>query len=300
MNVEELNRTYAIPDAVRFEAGEGGLTRAVVETPLCEAHVYLHGAHLTHWRPAGEEPVLFTSAASRFEDGQPVRGGAPLCHPWFGRRKDAPDAPLHGIVRLTDWDVESVSKDSSGVVTLVLTLSARADLGRGEQPFACRHTLEMGRDLRMALETRNTGDRDMTLTEAIHTYFAVDDVRTVRVLGLEGRSYGDATDEEKRKTQGDAPIRVEAEIDRCYTGTDDTCVLEIPGRGRRVVIEKSGSRSTVVWNPWVAKAARMEDFGDDEWPRMICIETANAHEDAVTLPPGEAHTLEARVRVEVL
>ena len=300
MDLEELNRAFAIPGALRFERGEGGLTRAVVATPACGAHVYLHGAHLTHWRPAGEEPVLFTSAASRFADGQPIRGGVPLCHPWFGRRKDAPEAPLHGVMRLSEWDVESAAKDASGAVTLVLARSARADLGAGDQPFACRHTLTLGRDLRMGLETRNSGDRDMTCTEAIHTYFAVDDVRTVRIHGLEGKSYCDETDGEKRKTQGDRPVRVDAEIDRCYTATDDACVLEMPGLKRRVIIEKDGSKSTVVWNPWVDKAARMEDFGDDEWPSMVCIETANAHEDAVTLRPGQSHTLEAHVSVEAL
>ena len=301
MNLAELNEAFGVPDAARFEEGAGGLIRLAVDTDACEARVYLHGAHVTRWRPKGEAPALFCSAESAYADGAPIRGGVPVCIPWFGLKEDDPDAPLHGFARLYDWEVESVRCDSAGVVRAVFTF--RNDERAREiwpHDFECRYAVAAGRGLNMTLSARNAGAAPFTLSEALHTYFSVDDAREVAIFGLEGREYYDKADRGRRKRQGDGPIRIAAETDRAYTGVEGACAIVAPGMNRRVAIEKSGSRTTVVWNPWAVKASRMADFGDEEWTKMVCVETANALEDAVTLAPGAAHTMEARIRLERL
>ena len=159
------------------------------------------------------------------------------------------------------------------------------------------YELRLGRDLSMALTVTNPADAPITFEEALHTYLAVGDVRQVSVAGLEGVTYVDKVDGAKRKTQAEELITIGGEIDRLYLETEAAVTLTDPGLGRRIRVEKTGSRSSVVWNPWVAKSRAMADFGDDEWPGMICIETANAADNAVTLPPHGSHTITATISV---
>jgi D-hexose-6-phosphate mutarotase len=164
--------------------------------------------------------------------------------------------------------------------------------------FALRYCVTVGDALALSLEVRNTTATPVRFEEALHTYLAVGDVREVGIAGLTGAEYLDKADGGKRKTQGSEPIRITAETDRLYLNTRATCTVTDPVWKRRLIIEKAGSDATVVWNPWIAKAKAMPDFGDDEWPQMLCIETGNCADHAITLPPGEAHTLQAIIRVE--
>ena len=287
MDIERLNSKFAIPGAAKFEQGQGGLPRLAVATEQCTAHLYPYGAHVTHWQPEGHRPVLFMSAKSWFEEGKPIRGGVPVCFPWFGKRADDPDAPQHGLARLRRWDVVATRELDDGTV--------RIELATQVDPFAVVHRVELGAALTMSLIVRNASAGEASYTAALHSYFAVSDIRQVEVTGLEHAAYRQFGAEHR---QGEAPIRFEGETDRLYTNTPATCVLHDAGWARRIVVSKEGSRSTVVWNPWVDKARALPDFGDDEWPRMLCIETANIAENAVTLGAGAEHTMAARVEVE--
>ena len=297
--VKELQEEFGIPGAVRFEAGQNGLLRAVVTAAQADAHVYLHGAHVTHYQPRGQQAVLFMSAYSNFEPGKPIRGGVPLVFPWFGPRADDPSAPMHGFVRLVGWRMEAASQGADGSVALVLTLDRS---GAKDPPwphdFALRYRVAVGAMLELALEVQNPSDTPWAFEEALHTYLAVSDVREVSIHGLAGADYLDKTDGMKRKTQDPDPIRITGETDRVYLNTQTTCVVEDPTGGRRLVVEKSGSDVTVVWNPWIAKAKALADFGDEEWPRMLCIETCNAADRAITLRPGARHEMRATIRSE--
>ena len=298
MTIQELQAKFGIPGAVRFEEGRGGLVRVAVNTSHAEAHVYTHGAHVTHWQPAGAAPVLFLSQRSVFQPGKPIRGGVPVCFPWFGPNARSASLPMHGFARLMEWAVESVRQQGAGEVALTLVLRSN-DQTRSFWPheFELRHTVTVGAELTMALETRNTGKEPFTVTEALHTYLRVGDVRKIEITGLENTDYIDKVAGGRRENQGSWPITFTGETDRVYAGTRAATVLNDPGLGRRIVVEKSGSSSTVVWNPWIAKAAAMPDFGDDEWPGMVCVETANAADDAVTVAPGESQTMTARIRL---
>jgi D-hexose-6-phosphate mutarotase len=150
----------------------------------------------------------------------------------------------------------------------------------------------------MQLEVQNTGTEPLTYEEALHTYFRVSDAREVAITGLEGCEYIDKVDGFKRKKLDDPPLRFTSETDRVFLNTSSTTRLRDAGMNRTIVVEKSDSNTTVVWNPWTAKAKAMADFGDDEWPGMACIETANAGEDSITLPPGHKHAMTAHIRLE--
>ncbi len=281
---------------LRYETGEGGLRRAVLTGQGAEAHVYLHGAHVTHWQPAGAKPVLWMSERSMFRDGEPIRGGVPVCLPWFGPDPHDTTLPNHGFARMSQWQVDEshVNGDGAAVITLSMRPNEQA-AKRWPNNFVFRHTITCGRQLRMTLSVENTGRDPITITEALHSYFAVGDVRQISVTGLEGATYLSKV-EGGVKTQ-DGPIAIVGETDRVYMNNDATCELHDPVMNRRIIVSKKNARSTVVWNPWVNKSKAMPDFGDDEWPGMICIETANALDNAVTIAPGASHAMTAMIDV---
>jgi glucose-6-phosphate 1-epimerase len=289
-----------LPPSVRAEIGPGNLPRLVIKTRLGAAEVYFQGAHVTAWHPASaSEPVLWMSGSSSYEMGKPLRGGVPICFPWFGAHASDAKAPGHGFARLRDWTLIEAAESAEGVVTLALELASdRALTPLWPHAFRAVHRITIGATLTMALEVTNPGSEAFTFEEALHTYFAVRDVRNVTVTGLEQTEYLDKVTGFDRKTQGSEPIRFTGETDRVYLNTTAACVIDDPGARRRITIRKTGSEATVVWNPWIAKARAMPDFGDDEWPAMVCVETCNVNVHARKLAPGAAHTMTAIIEVE--
>jgi glucose-6-phosphate 1-epimerase len=298
-DTQDLQR-FTIPGIVRIEPGEGGLPRFVITGRDGAAHVYLHGAHVTHFQPAGGEPVLFVSGKSLYADGKAIRGGVPGIFPWFGAKEGDPAAPAHGFARVLDWEPTDVRQESDGRVILTLELSS-SDRTRKAWPFdfRLRYTIAVGRSLKLTLEVQNLSGGEFRFEEALHTYLAVSDVRQVDIEGLGGKTYIDKVDGARRKVQPRGVIRIEGETDRVYLDTTDGVAVTDPGFKRDVIVSKQGSAATVLWNPWIAKAKSMSDFGDDEWPQMLCVETANVSDNAVTLAPGATHRMSATIAVEI-
>ena len=265
---------------MQLVVGQGGLPKLVIRTPQADAEIYLHGAQVTHFQPRGQKPVLFLSGKSSFEPGKPIRGGVPICFPWFGARQDA---PAHGFARLREWELVCAEP---GAVTLQLV----------EDDWGATFRVSVGASLGMELTVKNLCREARQFEAALHTYLAVSDVRQVGITGLAGTTYLNTVGEPRENVEGTAPIRITAETDRLYLNTISTVTVEDHGWQRRIVIEKAGSHSTVVWNPWIAKAQRMADFGDDEWPGMLCVETCNVKNNAVTLATGAIHTMSAVIR----
>jgi D-hexose-6-phosphate mutarotase len=287
------------PDGVRLESGPGGLERLVLDAAGGEALVYLQGAHVARFQPRGEKPVLWMSAASRFEPGKPLRGGVPICFPWFGPKAGSPEAPLHGYARILPWTVAAVAPEGEGGLRAVLELTAEAASAGGfPGDLSLSLAVTVSRSLGLELTVRNAGRAAATFEEALHSYLAVSDVRQARIRGLESVGYVDKTAGMARRPPAGEPIAVAAETDRVYTGATGAVTVEDAGWRRRVVVAKRGSATTVVWNPWVAKAKAMPDFGDDEWTGMLCVETANALDDAIHLDPGASHVMTASIRVD--
>jgi glucose-6-phosphate 1-epimerase len=287
-----------LPSSVRLERGAGDLPCLRIANARAKAELYLHGAHLTAWQPAGHDPVLWVSRDSLFDRAKPIRGGIPICFPWFGAHASEPQAPAHGYARLADWSLVD-AEDTRDGTTVVLSLGS-GDVSWPAWPHAFQATyrVEVGLTLAISLEVRNTGDAPFTFEEALHTYYSVRDVRHVTIAGLEETEYLDKVAGMARARQGGEPMDFTGETDRIFLNTQAACTIHDPGLRRRIVVAKSGSNTTVVWNPWIAKARAMPDFADDEWPGMVCVETCNVNPHAVSLPPQGQHLMSATIRAD--
>ena len=275
----------------------GAIPRIVVDHPAAQAELFLQGGHLARWKPAGEPAVLFVSPLAKFEPGQPIRGGVPICFPWFGPNAENPNLPSHGFARTQAWDLMKSESDAEGV-KLALQLRS-SDLTQKLWPhrFVADLQVNIGAALAMTLTITNTGDAAMTFETALHSYFSISDVNAIKVSGLAGTEYLDKPDAGKRKTDPQPAITFGSETDRVYQNTAATCIIHDPGERREIVIEKQGSRSTVVWNPGQKRADQLADLGAANWTPFVCVETANVGENAVELPPGQTHTTALHVSV---
>ncbi|HYL85471.1 MAG TPA: D-hexose-6-phosphate mutarotase [Candidatus Angelobacter sp.] len=289
-------RRLEIPAAASVIEGNGGLQKVRIASPCASGEMYLHGGHVTSWAPAGKEEVLFLSSQSRWGNGRAIRGGVPICFPWFGAKADDPKAPAHGLVRTRAWQLESIAQVKEGIAVSTF-IESDADTKRwwpADFRLACRVTF--GSLLRIELVVTNTGKEPMRFEEALHAYHRVGNILSARVSGLHAVDYLDKTDSNRKKFQR-GEIAIASETDRVYLNTKDAIELEDPVLRRRTRVAKENSSTTVVWNPWVQKAQALPDFGDDEWIQMICVETSNVSDFAVNLAPGKQHKMKALIRV---
>jgi glucose-6-phosphate 1-epimerase len=288
---------FAVPGRVAFEASPLGGPVVRLATGEAEAVVALHGAQVLGWNRAGQG-LLWLSPTARIRSGKGIRGGIPVCWPWFADHPTEPTRPAHGFVRHRPWSVIATEATPDAASVTLATATVDPDQPLWPHHAEVRLTVTLGASLGLALETRNTGHAPFPLTEALHTYFRVSDISDVAVSGLEGLAYLDKLDGFARKVQA-GPVRFAGEVDRIYLGDIGRITLADAGTGRSIAIRGSGSRSAVVWNPWTAKTARLGDMGSpDAFRQMVCIETANAGDDVITLAPGETHRL--AVTYEVL
>ena len=297
-SVDRLIRV-ALPRGVS-RCVEGDLAGLDIVTPAATGRVFFHGGHLTRWTPSHTgAPVIWTSAHSLFRADKAIRGGVPICFPWFGAHPTDAALPAHGYARLEDWTLDRAETSDDDRVTLAFVLETGPETWAA-WPHGCRATctLTLGAALTLSLRVENTGSTPFTFEEALHTYCGVGDIREVSVTGLEQTDYLDKVAGFSRTRQGDDPIRFTGETDRVYLDTTTTCRIVDPRLSRTIVIAKQQSRNTVVWNPWSQRARAFSDFGDDEWQTMVCVETCNVRDAAIHLAPGATHTMQTEVRVE--
>jgi D-hexose-6-phosphate mutarotase len=297
--LDDFNRRFAVPNQLGFRDVGNGLIVAEVANARATATISLQGGHLMSWRPATQaEPVIWLSKLARLAPGKSIRGGVPVCWPWFGPHATDPKLPGHGYARTVAWEVTHARPQADGSTLIALAL-VESEQTRAQWPHhsGCSIELVVGESLKVALTTENRGDREFTLGEALHTYFRIGDIADARVLGLEGVEYVDKIGASARRRQEGA-VTFAGETDRVYVNTGGRCVIEDARLQRRIVIDKSGSQSTVVWTPWTEKADKMGDFGPDGWREMVCVESANALENVVTVKPGSRHTLAVEYRAE--
>jgi glucose-6-phosphate 1-epimerase len=288
-----------VAEPVVVETGNGGLPCARVRGARADAEIYLHGGHVTRWQPHGAEPVLFLSRRAMYAAGKAIRGGVPLVFPWFGPHPTDPQRPMHGFARTRPWRLLTTAPGPEGATVIELALEDdEATRALWPSAFSLRYRVAVGATLTLALEVVNTSTSPFTLETALHTYLAVGDVEAVSIHGLEAARYIDKTDGMARKRQGADALRLSDETDRIFVGTREPCVVDDPALRRRLVIDKAGSATTVVWNPWATKAASIADLEPDDWRRMVCVETANAADDALSLAPGARHVTSASLSVE--
>jgi glucose-6-phosphate 1-epimerase len=288
MATPQWQKALEIPGCVLFSGGNGDLPRLEITTAWSSAEVYLHGAHLTHFQKKNEPPVLFMSQLSRFNADTPIRGGIPIIFPWFGPRQGE---PAHGFARIQTWELREVTQLPSGEVTLRLALPDSPAAAPFEK-FSATYSITVGKTLVAELTVANLSPQHaFTFENCLHTYFNVGDINAVSVTGLKGADYLDQMENFARKTEQAEDIKISRETDRIYLDTTAPVEIHDSSLQRRIRVEKTGSLSTVVWNPWVDKSEKMPDFGDDEFHKMICVESGNVSDNRITLPAGKTASL---------
>jgi glucose-6-phosphate 1-epimerase len=280
-------------DDVRFIKDENGLDYIEIENRHATAKIALQGGHVMHWQPKHTaEPVLWLSQESRYETGRSIRGGIPLCWPWFGAHPTDSSLCMHGFARVTPFSVIDVGQLNNGSTRVILQMKHTENAQRQlSYPYTLVLTIEIGATLSIKLATTNRATQPFFMGEAFHTYFNIGDVEKVSITGLEDTEYADKLLDFWRDKQ-DGAIRFNQEFDRVYVSTRNEVVLHDPILNREIHINKKGSNTTVVWTPWEKKAHQMPDMPKDEaWRNMICVETANAMENLVMINPGYTHIL---------
>ncbi len=290
---QNLNKKFGIAGQLTFREDASGLVIAEFNNTQATAALCLQGAHLMNWQPKSQAtPVVWLSRDMKVAAGKSIRGGAPVCWPWFGAHTSEASFPGHGYARTVPWRVLESGTEPSGATRLTLRL-VESDKTRAQWQHSSNVdlTVIVGETLRMELVTENTGTKDFVIGEALHTYLQISDIGAISVLGLEGCEYWDKVGGSNLRKQEGA-ITFTCETDRVYINTPATCVIEDAKLGRRIYIKKSGSLSTVVWTPWTEKAEKMGDMGQHNgWREMVCVESVNAIDNVITVAAGSKHSL---------
>ncbi len=294
MTLPQLTDHYGIPGKVDFIAGNGGLPFIRVSNQQATALISLLGGQILSFKLIGEQAdMLFLSKKSAYQVGKAIRGGIPVCWPWFSTDPAGLHRPNHGLVRTESWSVVSTTETATAtVIRLQFTNSQQQDK-TWKQPFNLTLTFSIGQTLSLSLITQNTGSKPFSITQAFHTYFNVGDISQAQVLGLENCRYYDKLDQGKEKIQAGI-VTVSEEIDRIYEDVDNFVALNDLTLQRRIEITSQHCKSGVVWNPWT-KA--MPDLEPDDYQRFVCVETGNIGFDVIQIPPGGEHTLTTTYKI---
>jgi glucose-6-phosphate 1-epimerase len=282
---------HELPGCVQIiapAADAGGLAKIVVTSKSSTAEIYPHGAHITHFQKNGEPPLLFLSRKSLFQPDKAIRGGVPICFPWFGAREGV---VMHGVARLSEWELSETAAAPDGSVKVVFSLPANVLVQAGWPAAKVNFIVTVAETLTMELLVANSTAQEFVFEACLHAYFSVGDIAQVSIHGLKGLSYQDKVDHFTLKQETADAVKISSEVDRVYLKATGTVKIH-DGKPRRIIsVEKSGSASTVVWNPWIEKAKAMSDFVPDEYKEMVCVEAGNVGESKVSLAAGKSASL---------
>lgn len=285
--IDQLTGRFSITDEVGFEELTPGYPVVRIRNAHAKASITLHGAHLTDYCLNNEPPIIFTSNAAVFQKGIAIRGGIPVCWPWFNAHPSDSSQPAHGYARINFWNLEKTESSREGT-RLVFSLPPQDGSN-----LATMLEFHVGKDLQLALHTINIGKSKETFSEALHSYFAVTDSRQTLVHGLDGEHYINTVGVESTQQQ-QGPVTFPDEIDRIYQSDRHTIIEDLVTH-RQIRVAKSGSNSTIVWNPGQKKGTSMKDLPDNEIHHFVCVESANVRNQSITLAPGENHILHLRI-----
>ncbi|MGD8207069.1 MAG: D-hexose-6-phosphate mutarotase [Thiohalocapsa sp.] len=298
MDIAQANEELGIDGILQIDVGNGGFPLIRIDNEHAYAEVCAYGGQVLAYRPEDEpEQLLFVSNEAFFRPGKAIKGGIPVCWPWFGPDPEARGRPDHGFVRTRRWRLLSTETMVDGATRVRLgTRDDDASRALWPHSFAVEVEVTVGPTLEVALLSRNLADQPVRITQALHTYFRVGDIRRTQVLGLAGHEYIDKVGEASRRVQS-GPVNFDGPVNRIYLQTTDDLTIDDPVLGRRIQICREGSRSAVIWNPWVEQSRAMPDFGDAEYLGMVCVESTNAADDAVELASGASHRLASRYSI---
>lgn len=273
-----------------------------IDNQFATAKIALQGGHVMHWQPKTEKfPVLWLSDYARYVKGRSIRGGVPICWPWFGAHPTDSTLCPHGFARVIPWEIIDADSTYTGATRIALQMQQTPEAKRQlSYPYNLTLMLTIGRRLRIELATTNLAEHPFVIGEAFHTYLNISDIEKIKVTGLQECVYADKMRKYERHVEN-GYLKFNGEFDRMFLNHTSDCVIHDAGYNRLIRVSKSGSNSTVVWTPGAEKAHAMGDMGDgDEWRKMICVETTNAMENSVVINPTRTHLLTAEYNVEAL
>ncbi|MES2848187.1 MAG: D-hexose-6-phosphate mutarotase [Bacteroidota bacterium] len=300
ITIETLNEKFGIAGKVQFYKGKGDLVTASVNTGGSTADICLYGAQALSFIPAGTSDLLWMSERSLFEEGKAIRGGIPVCFPWFGPHSTDKTKPQHGFARLQYWDVTAVKENADKSIAIELSLQqSEASLQMWPFNFNAKAIFIVGKSLQLQLTVTNTGNEPFEYSDALHTYFNISNIDTVVVEGLQDATYYEAFGT-ALKTQQNQLLYFNEETNRRYVNTTSNCIIHDKNMSRKISVEKTGSKVTVVWNPAEATTKTIADITPDGYKTFVCVEPANAYPgiDMITLSPGQSHTLSTTIKIE--
>ena len=295
MDIEQLNTDFGIEGQLKFVRGHGGLPFIEIKNKNATALISIYAAQVLSYQPiAAAEDLLFLSEQSCYEPGKAIRGGIPICWPWFGPDSQDVEGLSHGFVRNDFWAVIDVFAPSpyETKVTLKFTSSNLS----WPYDYALELEISIGNELGLALLTRNLGDQAFTITQAFHSYFKIGNIDHVQVLGLEGSKYIDKCDDDAQKYQTDL-LTINAEVDRIYNGLESTLIIEDAALKRRIEIRSSSHKSTVVWNPWLIRSEKFEDLAPESYQSFLCLETGNIGSNDIELLPYSEYRFRSQFKI---
>lgn len=279
-----------------------GLQYIEVDNKMAVAKIALQGAHVMQFQPKTEEyPVLWLSEKARFVEGRSIRGGVPICWPWFGAHPTDSTRCPHGFARVIPWELVNVDTLYNGATRVTLCMKQTPEAQRQlSYPYSLTMTITVGRRLKLELATTNKADHPFIIGEAFHTYLGISDVDNIKITGLQECVYADKLRNYERSVENSF-LQFNGEFDRVYMDHSSDCIIHDSGYNRLIRVHKSGSNNTVVWTPWAEKAHAMGDMGDgEEWRKMICVESTNALENSVVINPNRTHLMAVEYNVETL
>ncbi len=276
-----------------------------------ELVVAQQGAHIISYQIDGDQPLIWSNPGAVFKQGKAIRGGMPICWPWFGNfqrnpqavqemRQSSEPANAHGEVRAIDWELMGMGEDGDALIVEFIQPKAEGHLPGWPHTVGLKLQIRMDAALNVSLVSFNAGPEDVTLSQALHSYFAVSDIKQVSIEGLDGVTYLNTLESWEQQNVQVGDITFTGETDRIYQGTPDLTSIIDPEWKRRIQIQTIGSNSSVVWNPWIEKTKTLGDMEADGWQNMVCVETANVMGDIVTLKPGDMHMMSVSIWAEPL
>ena len=295
-NIAGLNERFGVDGIVHFGEGINSMPKVELTFDTAILELYLQGAHITRYQPAAGIEVLWMSDSALYQPGKALRGGIPLCWPWFGAHADNPDLPQHGYARTSQFQVSSTKADHQAT-SIILTLdAAQAPWPEWENRAALEFEIRLSDSLWMEMRSCNLSASPLILSNALHSYFAISQRQQVAIPAVTGLTYLDKLQDYLPRQQA-SEITLKSEVDRVYQAPPATIDLLDQGHGINTSIESWGNSNLVIWNPGEQKARQMKDFDDHGFEKMICIEPANALAQCITLLPGEHHRLGQTIRV---
>uniref|UniRef100_UPI003216B6B5 D-hexose-6-phosphate mutarotase n=1 Tax=uncultured Draconibacterium sp. TaxID=1573823 RepID=UPI003216B6B5 len=288
MDIEELNDRFGIEGEIGFYE-EDDMGYAMVSNKFADATISLYGAQILNFNPSRNMEILWMSPESSFEKGKAIRGGIPVCFPWFGMHETDEKMPQHGFARIMDWQVTKTETLPGGESLISMQLCSSDKTKKyWLHDFCAEMTFTVGNQLEVTLKVTNTADTAIDYTCALHSYFSLSAIENITIEGLQNTRYQNQIDGGDY-LQEKPFLEIKEATTHHYYNTETACIVNDPVFNRKIKIEKSGSKNTTVWNPWAETCIKMSDVPDDAYHTFVCVETVNKINDVIKLAQGESH-----------